>query len=170
MVTSTTCQKIKEELEQSYSNKAGISQGTYERGRNIIQNGSEEQKKKLRKGKSTINKECNKIKKDQKREELKSIKTNIELPPENCKLFCNDFTKIDSETIPDNSIDLIFTDPPYGEQYLYLYEDLARLAVRVLKPGGSLVFYAGHIILNKVFNISYRYKSSRSKILVDNCS
>ena len=52
------------------SKKAGISQGTYERGRNIIQNGSEEQKKKLRKGKSTINKECNKIKKDQKRQEL----------------------------------------------------------------------------------------------------
>ena len=44
------------------------------------------------------------IKKEKKREELKSIKTNIELPPENCKLYCNDFTKIDSETIPDNSI------------------------------------------------------------------
>ena len=135
------------------SKKAGISQGTYERGRKIIQNGSEEQKKKLRKGKSTINKECNKIKKDQKKEELKSIKTNIELSPENCKLFCNDFTQIDSETIPDNSIYLIFTDPPYGEQYLYLYEDLARLAVTVLKPGGSLVFYAGHIILNKILRI-----------------
>ena len=81
--------------------------------------------------KKNVDKAHNKLKKDQKKEELKSIKTNIELPPENCKLFCNDFTKIDSETIPDNSIDLIFTDPPYGEQYLYLYEDLARLAIRV---------------------------------------
>ena len=73
----------------------------------------------------SVDKAHNKLKKEKKREELKSIKTNIELPPENCKLFCNDFTKIDSETIPDNSIDLIFTDPPYGEQSLYLYEDLA---------------------------------------------
>jgi ParB family chromosome partitioning protein len=105
-----------------------------------------------------IHKVHKKYKKDQKKEELKSIKTNIELPPESCKLFCNDFTKIDSETIPDNSIDLIFTDPPYGEQYLYIYEDLARLAVRVLKPGGSLVFYSGHIILDEVFNIFSRHK------------
>ena len=105
-----------------------------------------------------VDKTHNKLKKEKKREDLKSIKTNIELPPEICKLFCNDFTKIDSETIPDNSIDLIFTDPPYGEQYLYLYEDLARLAVRVLKPGGSLVFYSGHIILDEVFNIFSRHK------------
>jgi len=106
-----------------------------------------------------IHKVHKKYKKDQKKEELKSIKTNIELPPEICKLFCNDFTKIDSETIPDNSIDLIFTDPPYGEQYIYLYEDLARLAVRVLKPRGSLVFYSGHIILDEVFNIFSRHKT-----------
>jgi DNA modification methylase len=107
----------------------------------------------------SVDKAYNKLNKEKKREELKSIKTNIELPPENCKLFCNDFTKIDSETIPDNSIDLIYTDPPYGEQYLYIYEYLARLAERVLKPGGSLVFYAGHIILDEVFNIFYRHKT-----------
>ena len=107
----------------------------------------------------SVDKAYNKLNKEKKREELKSIKTNIELSPENCKLFCNDFTKIDSETIPDNSIYLIFTDPPYGEQYLYLYEYLARLAVRVLKHGGSLVLYAGHIILDEVFNIFSRHKT-----------
>ena len=42
------------------------------------------------------------------------------------------------ENIPDNSIDLIFTDPPYNEASLSLYGDLAKLADRVLKPGGSL--------------------------------
>ena len=103
--------------------------------------------------KKNVDKTYNKLKKEKKREELKSIKTDIELPPENCKLFCNDFTKIDSTIIPDNSIHLIITDPPYGEQYLYLYKDLANLALRVLKPGGSLVFLAGHIILNKILRI-----------------
>ena len=46
-----------------------------------------------------------------------------------------------SKDIPDNSVDLIFTDPPYSKEYLPLYEELAKLAIRILKPGGSLVFY-----------------------------
>ena len=51
------------------------------------------------------------------------------------------------------SIDLIFTDPPYGKEYLPLYQELAKLSIRVLKPGGSLVFYVGHIILDEVIGI-----------------
>lgn len=46
-----------------------------------------------------------------------------------------------SKEIPDNSIDLIFTDPPY--ETLYLYGELAKVAIRVLKPGGHLVIYVG---------------------------
>ena len=65
----------------------------------------------------------------------------------------------------------IFTDPPYGKEYLPLYEELAKLAVRVLKPGGSLVFLIGHIILDEVIhNISgvfFKNNNSRSEILVD---
>ena len=48
---------------------------------------------------------------------------------------------------------MIFTDPPYGKEYLPLYQELAKLAVRVLKPGGSLVFFVGHIILDEVIRI-----------------
>jgi DNA modification methylase len=48
------------------------------------------------------------------------------------------------KNIPDNSIDLIFTDPLYEKKYLPLYGDLATLAQRVLKPEGSLVFFMGH--------------------------
>ncbi len=54
------------------------------------------------------------------------------------------------ENIADNSIDLIFTDPPYNEASLSLYGDLARLADRVLKPGGSLITYVGHYALFKI--------------------
>jgi DNA modification methylase len=84
----------------------------------------------------------------------------------NVKLICNDFSKIDSETIPDNSIDLIFTDPPYGKEYLPSYEELAKLAVRVLKPGGSLVFLVGHIILDDVFTIfrEFSLKNNNSNL------
>jgi DNA modification methylase len=52
---------------------------------------------------------------------------------------------------------LILTDPPYGKEYLPLYEELAKLAVRVLKPGSGLVFFAGHIILDEVFNIFNKF-------------
>src|SRR5205814_2191015 len=43
-----------------------------------------------------------------------------------------------STHIPDNSIDLIFTDPPYDRDSLSLYEWLAEFAARALKPGGFL--------------------------------
>ena len=39
--------------------------------------------------------------------------------------------------IADNFIDLIITDPPYSEESIPLYGDAAKLAQRVLKPGGA---------------------------------
>jgi 16S rRNA G966 N2-methylase RsmD len=46
--------------------------------------------------------------------------------------------------IDNDSIDLIFTDPPYDRESLPLYVDLGKIAARVLKPGGSLVAYIPH--------------------------
>lgn len=48
-----------------------------------------------------------------------------------------------AKALPDNSVDLIFTDPPYPREYLHLYEWLAEEAARVLRPGGFLLAYAG---------------------------
>ncbi len=45
--------------------------------------------------------------------------------------------------IPDGSVDLIFTDPPYAKDYLHLYAWLAEVSVRVLKPDGFLFVYCG---------------------------
>ena len=52
--------------------------------------------------------------------------------------------------IADNSIDLILTDPPYNEESIPLYGELAKLAQRVLKPGGSLITIIGHYALFKI--------------------
>lgn len=54
--------------------------------------------------------------------------------------------------LPDNSIDLIFTDPPYLAEYLPLWSELASLAARVLKPGKLLIAYSGQYHLLKVMN------------------
>ena len=52
--------------------------------------------------------------------------------------------------IADNSIELIITDPPYNEDSIPLYGELAKLAQRVLKPGGSLITIVGHYALFKI--------------------
>ncbi len=54
--------------------------------------------------------------------------------------------------IPDNSIDLVFTDPPYGKEYLDLWETLAQESARVLKPGKFLITYVGKSHLPEVIN------------------
>lgn len=55
--------------------------------------------------------------------------------------------------IKDDSIDLIFTDPPYPKEYLQCYDWLAQEAMRVLKPGGFLIAMAGGYNLNKIFRM-----------------
>jgi|WetSurMetagenome_2_1015567.scaffolds.fasta_scaffold42541_4 DNA modification methylase len=47
-----------------------------------------------------------------------------------------------SELAPE-SIDLIFTDPPYARGYSYLYGVLAKEAKRILKPGAYCFVYCG---------------------------
>jgi ParB-like chromosome segregation protein Spo0J len=49
--------------------------------------------------------------------------------------------------LPDGSVQLILTDPPYAEEALPLYEELARHAARVLEEGGSLICYVGQHLL-----------------------
>jgi site-specific DNA-methyltransferase (adenine-specific) len=60
-----------------------------------------------------------------------------------------DFRQVSAD-LPDNSVDLVLTDPPYDEESIPLYGDLASLAARVLKPGGSLICYAGHHALPQI--------------------
>jgi 16S rRNA G966 N2-methylase RsmD len=57
-----------------------------------------------------------------------------------------DFYELSAE-LADASVDLIFTDPPYDEKSIPLFGKMAEVAARVLKPGGSLVTYLGHMQL-----------------------
>ncbi len=58
-------------------------------------------------------------------------------------LFCGDALELASQKILAGSVDLIYTDPPYSQEFHYLYEWLAKEAVRALKPTGFLIVYAG---------------------------
>ncbi len=50
----------------------------------------------------------------------------------------------------DDSVSLVFADPPYDRKSLGLYGDLAKNAARTLQPGGSLICYAGQYLLQDI--------------------
>lgn len=78
--------------------------------------------------------------------------------PQEMQLHHADFRIIGHE-LPDKSVDLVFTDPPYHEKYLPLWTELGEFAARVLKPGGMLLAYSGQRFLPDVLNRLSEYLS-----------
>ena len=72
------------------------------------------------------------------------------------ELLQGDFN-IKGSQIPDNSIDCIFTDPPYDQASLPLWGQLAKLAKRVLKPSGLFVSYSGSLYIPKIHQMLGEY-------------
>lgn len=68
---------------------------------------------------------------------------------ESIKLLLGDFTQV-CETIDDNSVDMIMTDPPYLVESQPLWKDLAGVAQRKLKPNGYLITHVGQMYFDKV--------------------
>lgn len=52
----------------------------------------------------------------------------------------------------DNSVDLFFTDPPYGKSSLSCFSELAKLAAAKLKPGCLCLTYTGQMYLPQVID------------------
>jgi 16S rRNA G966 N2-methylase RsmD len=67
-----------------------------------------------------------------------------------------DFRKVLADIGP-GSVDLILTDPPYGKDYLYLWDGLGKWARQVLRPGGVLVSYSGQMYLPDIYQTLSRY-------------
>ena len=55
--------------------------------------------------------------------------------------------------IEPESVDLIFTDPPYPAEYLECWEQLAAFARKALKPTGLLIAYSGQFHLPEVMHV-----------------
>jgi 16S rRNA G966 N2-methylase RsmD len=72
--------------------------------------------------------------------------------PKGCKLILGDCRR-EAKEIQDNSVAMIFTDPPYNHEALPLYSWLSRFALRVLKPGCSLITFVPHCALPQIFDL-----------------
>ena len=55
-------------------------------------------------------------------------------------------------SLDDGSVDAIVTDPPYPDEFMPLWGDLAKHALRVLRPGAPLIAYSGQRRLREVLN------------------
>jgi ParB-like nuclease domain len=86
---------------------------------------------------------------NQKRRERADLKSNGAPLPNQIKLYNCDFREV-GRRIKDDSADLIFTDPPFGVEFLPLWDDVGAFASRVLKPGALLVTYTGQAYLSQV--------------------
>jgi 16S rRNA G966 N2-methylase RsmD len=77
-------------------------------------------------------------------ERRRKLHRHVEITP---GLHVGDFRELSPEVIADESVELVFTDPPYDRDSLSLYGAAAAEAARILKPGGSMLIYSGRLQL-----------------------
>ena len=143
-------------IKDNISRYFGISRNTLEKEKEIV--GAAEQdpesfnelREKVDLKKISVDKAFHEIQKQRKKARiLESVRNMSNTSSNSLSLLNGDFRE-QSRTIPNDSIDLIFTDPPYATEFVPLYRDLAVIAYNTLRPGGSLVTYVGHSAIPKV--------------------
>jgi ParB-like chromosome segregation protein Spo0J len=106
----------------------------------------------VKSGEKTIPEAKKEVKKRANQQARSTMAAHAEMLPElssRNRIECADFREYLWD-VPENSVDLIFTDPPYDSESLHLYLDLAIHAARILKPGGSLLSYCGHYAIPEI--------------------
>jgi hypothetical protein len=84
-----------------------------------------------------------------KRRERADTRVEEGLLPREVRIIQSAFQEV-GHRIKDESIDLIYTDPPYGQEFLDQWDDLGAFASRVLRPGALMVAYTGQSHLGEV--------------------
>lgn len=134
---------------------AGVSGKQVDKVKTILQNAPEEVIEKARNGEIGIHKAYKETKKkidlEKNRTELMEKAKEVESLPETVRLVHGDFLT-DYKQLGENSVDAIITDPPYVKEWLHNYEPFAKAAAYVLKPGGFLITYVGHIHIDQILD------------------
>ena len=144
-------------IKDNLSRYLGVSRNTLEKEKQIVEAAErdpvsfENIRQKVDKKKISIDKGFNIIQKQIKRNQILASVVSSQSVNESktVTLLHGDF-KEESKKISEGSVDLIFTDPPYGSKDISLYKDLAVVAFGVLKDGGSLVTYVNHCLIPEI--------------------
>jgi 16S rRNA G966 N2-methylase RsmD len=123
---------------------AGVSRETIRAAEYVQKNADEATKAKLR---SDPNLKLHRVLKDvkeSKQRDARQAKRNeaAKGSTPDSRILVGDFRKL-ADQIPDGSLPLIFTDPPYDREGARLLPDLAAFAEAKLADGGSLLCYIG---------------------------
>ena len=100
------------------------------------------------------------VARDAKAKKERTAKAAVAVLPPTCDLRHGDFRVVLAD-IPDGSVDVVLTDPPYPKEFLPLWDDLGAFAARVLRPGGLLVAMSGQTHLPAVFGLLGKHMEYR---------
>ena len=127
--------------------KSKVSEGTMDKIKIITHKGTEEQKKKLRTGDTTINKVYKEIRSGDKDKRIEEEAQQRKEAIVGIDIRKGDF----KEALKDvYNIDAIITDPPYPKEHLDCFSDLSLYASKHLKEDGFCVVYSGQYHLPEV--------------------
>ena len=142
-------------VNEKIGNHAQVSHITVRKVENILREASPTLIDKARLGQKTIHKVFRLTQKDQRRKQIEEEARNYndiqgQRQANNYELFNDDFRNV---KLTANSIDLIFTDPPYPKIWFPNYSDLAKLAAETLVSGGSLVTYCNQSQIPQIIQV-----------------
>lgn len=101
----------------------------------------------------TIKEAVSSLAHEKQRKEFADLTEEVRKLPSTVKLYCRDFFEAegDEDFIKHNSIDAVITDIPYVDEWKENIAPFLSIVADILKPGGFLVSYVGHIRLPEFF-------------------
>lgn len=135
-------------VDKIVAEKAGVSSQTVHRVRYLLKECPDEMLHQIRRGDSSINRAYLDQRKENRRRShearIAGQLATLKGQPlaDDLNIHHGRFQDL-MATLENDSVSLIYTDPPYGLESVPLFGDLAKLAARVLKPGGCLAVMSG---------------------------
>ncbi len=127
---------------------AGVSHDTVSKVKDIEKEATGDEKKQLASNEKSVNAVYRAVKdrRTSTKRQTKRKAAAAKCRTMNKRIIIGDF-RDHADKVPDGSLSLIFTDPPYNRKALKMFPELAEFAKAKLADGGSLLCYVGHIQL-----------------------
>lgn len=133
---------------------AGVGERTYDAGKLVLEAAEsgeipQEDVEAIRRKEKSIHRVAKDIKEKRQKTKRETKRTEAVAKMETThhrNVHVGDFREL-ADKVTDDSLSLIFTDPPYDRKALELFDGLADFAESKLCEGGSLLCYVGHVQL-----------------------